>query len=44
MLRLQKKEEAIEVTDRKERQALLQMNQAIVKSKSLSESLQQRLK
>lgn len=39
-----KKEEAIEVTDRKERQALLQMNQAIVKSKSLSESLQQRLK
>ncbi|MDK2818187.1 MAG: flagellar filament capping protein FliD [Spirochaetota bacterium] len=39
-----KKEEAIEVTDRKERQALLQMNQAIVKSKALSESLQQRLK
>ncbi len=39
-----KKEEAIENTDRKERQALLQMNQAITQSKALSESLQQRLR
>ena len=39
-----KKEEAIKSTDRKERQALLQMNQAITQSKALSESLQQRLR
>ena len=41
---ISKKEEAIESTDRKERQALLQMNQAITQSKALSESLQQRLR
>ena len=39
-----KKEESIESIDRKERQALLQMNQAITQSKALSESLQQRLR
>ena len=39
-----KKEESIESINRKERQALLQMNQAITQSKALSESLQQRLR
>ncbi|MGL5956401.1 MAG: flagellar filament capping protein FliD [Brevinema sp.] len=37
-----KKENEIERINQKERQALLQMNQAIIQSKSLSESLQQR--
>ncbi|MGL4676777.1 MAG: flagellar filament capping protein FliD [Brevinema sp.] len=37
-----KKENEIERVSQKERQALLQMNQAIMQSKSLSESLQQR--